>query len=335
MTLSQITLESAATAAKSWKMIILLFVVNFLIAVLVAYGFRSELLAGFGNSLLPERLMGGFDATVYNDFLRNNPSLMTPFWGQLFWLFVFSFALNTLFGGGIVKGLQRGAERFSVAEFIADCGTYVLRLLLLLVVAGVGLAIVGLIWFLIVGVVYGALSSGATTEVPYVSSFLISAVLFLVPMVTLLMIVDYTKVAMILDDERSPFRALGAGAKFVMKNFLATTAWQWFMILIAVVLVLLYWLIEGNLAMATGFGIFIVFLLQQASIGGRIWVRLATIGGQMRLFESRSQEQPVGSAGFVAPVPEPLPPVPSVPVKKTPSRRPAPRRKSTPRGRKR
>ena len=131
MTLSQITLESAASAAKSWKMIILLFVVNFLIALLIAYGFRSELLAGFGSSLLPERMMEGFDATVYNDFLRTNPNLMTPFWGQLFWLIVISFALNTLFGGGIVKGLQRGAERFSVAEFIADCGTYVLRLLLL------------------------------------------------------------------------------------------------------------------------------------------------------------------------------------------------------------
>ena len=331
MTLSQITLESAASAAKSWKMIILLFVVNFLIALLIAYGFRSELLAGFGSSLLPERMMEGFDATVYNDFLRTNPNLMTPFWGQLFWLIVISFALNTLFGGGIVKGLQRGAERFSVAEFIADCGTYVLRLLLLVVVAGVGLAIIGLVWFFIVNIVYGILSGGAATEVPYVTSFLISAVLFLVPMVTLLMIVDYTKVSMVLDDERSPFRALGTGARFVLKNFLATTAWQWFMIFVAIVLILLYWLIEGNLAMATGFGVFVVFLLQQASVGGRIWVRLATIDGQMRLFESRNQEQPVVSAGFVAPVAESLPPVPSVPVKKTPSRRPAPRRKATPR----
>jgi len=335
MTLSQITLESAVSAAKSWKMIILLFVVNFLIALLVAYGFRSELLAGFGSSLLPERLMEGFDATVYNDFLRNNPSLMTPFWGQLFWLIVFSFALNTLFGGGIVKGLQRGAARFSVAEFVADCGTYVLRLLLLLVVAGVGLTIIGFIWFFIVGVLYGILSGGAITEVPYVTSFLISAVLFVVPMVMLLMIVDYTKVTMILDDERSPFRALGTGAKFVMRNFFATTAWQWFMIFVAIVLILLYWLIEGNLAMATGFGIFVVFLLQQVSVGGRIWVRLATIDGQMRLFESRNQEQPLGSAGFVAPKPEPLPPVPSVPVKKSPSRKPVPRRKTTPRRRKR
>ena len=63
MTLSQITLESAVSAAKSWKMIILLFVVNFLIALLIAYGFRSELLAGFGSSLLPERLMISF-ATI-------------------------------------------------------------------------------------------------------------------------------------------------------------------------------------------------------------------------------------------------------------------------------
>lgn len=310
MTLSQIASESSATAAKSWKMILLFFAADFLLAVVISLGFHSQLAAGFGSSMLPERLMQGFDATVYDDLLRTSSHLLTPFWTQLFWLVLFSFVLNTLFAGGIIRGLSRGPGSFSLADFFTDCGSSFLRLLVLLVASGVAVLLIGVVWFFVCGILYSFLTAGAIAEPSYVWAFVIAAIVFIVPMVTLLMMIDYAKVAVVLEDERSVLRALQTGSIFVLKNFFSATLWQWIMIVAALLLIVLYWLIEGNLAMATGSGIFVVFLLQQVSVGGRIWVKLTTISGQILLF-GRKEAAPVVAASFVPPVAEPLPPVPS------------------------
>lgn len=312
MTLSNIVAQSIRSTNRSWRVITLLYICILLLAAAVAFGFHSALSSGFGDSMLPERLLEGFDSNVFNDFMRANEGFLAPFLAQATWLTIFWLVLNTLLGGGIVAALKRGFST-SFGEFFSDCGTYLTRFFLLTLLSAFLFLVIGVVWVMIVGVLYSAMTAGSLTEVPNVTVAYIAAVVFLVPMIIIMMIIDYARVRIVVEDASSVFSAAWHSTKFVFRNFLVTVGWQLLMLLVLLLLAVLYWLLAEEFSMGTGFGIFLAFLLQQISVASRIWARLVNIGGQVQLYESRNAaEVSIGAVGFVPPVASPLPPMPSV-----------------------
>lgn len=320
MTLSNILLRGITSTNRSWRVIIVLFVSILLLAAALAFGFHSALKEGFGDSMMPQRLLESFDSNVFNDFMREHPGFLQPFGAQVVWLAIFWLVLNTLLGGGIIAALQRGSSE-SFAEFFSDCGKYLGRFFLLFLFAAVVFTIISTVWLMMVGIVYASLTMGSTTEVAGVVWFFIAAGVFLLPLFLLMIVFDYTRVWIVVEDSSSILSAFWQSTKFVFRHFLTTFGWQLLMILGLLILGLLYWLLADSLAMATGLSIFVAFLLQQISVGSRIWARLVMIGGQIQVFELHDvQEASAASVGFVAQAATPLPPVPAVPVKKARSR---------------
>lgn len=321
MTLSDIVTRSIRSANRSWRVIIILYVCILLLAAAVAFGFHSALSGAFGDSMIPERMLEGFDSNVFNDFMRANKGFFAPFLTQAIWLTIFWLVLNTLMGGGILMALKRGSST-SFAEFFSDCGTYLARFFLILLLSAFFLLVLGSVWAMIVGVLYSAMTAGSMTEVPNVIGAVAAAAIFLIPMVIIMMIIDYARVRIVVEDAPSALSAAWQSTKFVFRNFFAAFGWQLLMLFVLLLLVVLYWLIAEGFPMETGFGVFLAFLLQQISVASRMWARLITIGGQIQLYESRNVvEVAMGTAGFVPPVAAPLPPVPSIPVKKAGSKK--------------
>lgn len=328
MTLSDIIVRSVTAANRSWRVIVILYGSIFLFAAAAALGFQSALSSGFGDSMLPEGMLNGFDSTVYNDFMRANKGFLGPFISQAMWLTVLWMILHAFFGGGILAALKRGSWS-SVAEFFSDCGTYLGRFILLLLISAFLLLILGTVWMMIVGVLYSAMTAGSITEVPNVIGFFLAAVVFLVPMMIIMMIVDYARVRIVVEETQSVLAATWQSTKFVFVNFFAVFGWQLSMMLLLVLLSALYWQLSEGLPMATGLGIFFAFVVQQVSVASRIWARLVTISGQIQLHESRSAGVvSTGAVGFVPPAALPLPPAPFVAEKITgPKKRTAPRKR--------
>ena len=324
MTLSDIVSRSMTSTNRSWRVIIILYVSTLLLAAALAFGFFHALSVGFGGSMIPDRMLEGFDSNVFNDFMRANVGFLAPYLTQITWLTIFWLVLNTLFGGGIVAALKRGSSN-SFAEFFSDCGTYLVRFLLLLLLSAIIFLIIGTVWAMIVGVLYSAMTAGSLTEVPNVIGALVAAAVFLIPVIIIMMIIDYARVQIVVEDTPSVLSATWRSTKFVFRNF--------FMLLLLLGLAVLYWLIAEGFPMETGFGIFLAFVLQQISVASRIWARLVAIGGQVQLYESRNAvEIQVATVGFVPPVASPLPPMPSAAVRKGVSKKRAPSRRIVKRG---
>jgi len=332
MTLSDIFSRSVANANRSWHAIIILYAGTLLLAAVLAFGFQSALFSGFKDSVLPERLLEGFDSDVFNDLTRANKGFLDPIISQLPWLLIFWLVLNSLLGGGIVAALKRGSCN-SFSEFFSDCGTYLGRFLLLLLISAFILLIFGLVWMMIVGVLYAAMTAGSITEVPNVIGGIVAGAVFALPMILIMMIMDYARVRIVADDSPSVLSSTWQSTKFVFRNFFAAFGWQFLMLLLLLALAALYWVISDGFPMETGFGIFLVFLLQQVSVASRIWARLVMISGQVQLDESRAVPVSMaGTFGYIPPVVAPLPPVPTEPVKRTTSRKRSTRRRATKRG---
>jgi len=332
MTLSDIVSRSMTSTNRSWRVIIILYVSTLLLAAALAFGFFHALSVGFGGSMIPDRMLEGFDSNVFNDFMRANVGFLAPYLTQITWLTIFWLVLNTLLGGGIVAALKRGSSN-SFAEFFSDCGTYLVRFLLLLLLSAIIFLIIGTVWAMIVGVLYSAMTAGSLTEVPNVIGALVAAAVFLIPVIIIMMIIDYARVQIVVEDTPSVLSATWRSTKFVFRNFFVTFGWQLLMLLLLLGLAVLYWLIAEGFPMETGFGIFLAFVLQQISVASRIWARLVAIGGQVQLYESRNAvEIQVATVGFVPPVASPLPPMPSAAVRKGVSKKRAPSRRIVKRG---
>ncbi len=332
MTLSDILSRSFVSANHSWRAMIVLYVSTLLLASVLAFGLQSALLVGFGSSLLPERLLEGFDSDIFNDLTRAHEGFLDPIISQLPWILVFWLVLNSLFGGGIVAALKRGSSD-SFAQFFSDCGTYLGRFFLLLLISALLFLIIGSVWMMIVGVLYAAMTAGSITEVPNVVGAVVAAVVFLIPVILIMTIIDYARVRIVADDISSVLSALWEATKFVFRNFFTALSWQLLMLSFLLVLAVLYWFISDVFPMETGFGIFLAFLLQQVSVASRIWARLAMISGQIQLIESRGISAPIAiTVGFVPPPATPLPPVPIAPVKASVARKKASARRGARKG---
>ncbi len=319
---------------KNLRMVGLLYLVNLLIAAIFAWGFRSLLTSAMGDSMSLERLVKDFDYTVYTDFMvkyggRIDALTSLPI---ISWLVVFYLLINTLFDGGALATLYNPDEGFSLRTFFENCGTYLSRFLRLLFIFIAIFVLVFLVVVFIVGIVYSSLTLSAVSEVwPFTLAIVLLLLCLFVAMLVVMM-ADYAKVLTVVHDATSMIRTAWAAITFVFRHFFSTVTLQLSVVLTVIVSILLYLFLEDRIGMSTPLTILVMLLIQQLSVGFRIYARMVTFGGQLGLagaFEVSPLETQVP-----APMPEPAAtPAPMVapqtitpPAIPSPSKKPAKRR---------
>ena len=89
-------------SAKLLKLMILIYCINLILALVVMLPFRSSVAAGFGQSMLSDALLNGFDFTSFSEFMRQSAAKVTGFFSQVKWMVALYLFLNILFAGGIL-----------------------------------------------------------------------------------------------------------------------------------------------------------------------------------------------------------------------------------------
>jgi hypothetical protein len=291
------------TTNRSYRMIALLYAVNFIIAGILAWGFHSVLARTIGDSMSLENLVKDFDYTVYGDFMFKYGGRISSLISQLSWLIFFYLLLNTLLGGGTIALLKNRGERFSMGSFFENCGAYFFRFLRLFLIFAVILFFVGVAASMVFGFLYSALTSNAVSEVWPFTFAIILFLLFLFVVMLVVMMADYAKVVTVVDDARSMLKTSWQAIKFVFRHFLSTVGLQLSIILFLLVAVILYLVLENQIGMATPFAILVMFIIQQVSVGFKVWTRVLTFAGELELYGGFEPELP--TAVTVPVVPEP------------------------------
>ena len=294
---------------KSYRMIALLYAINFLIAGILAWGFHSVLVRTIGDSMSLERLVKDFDYTVFTDFMFKYGGRIAALFSQLSWLIFFYLLLSTLLGGGTIAILKNGEEHFSLQSFFENCGVFFFRFLRLLLIFGAILLIVGFIASAAFGLIYSAFALNAVSEVWPFTFAIILIFLFLFVVMLIVMMADYAKVATVANDAGSMLKTSWQGIKFVFRHFLSTVGLQLSVILFLLVSIVVYLLLESQIGMATPIAILVMFVIQQVSVGFKVWTRVLTFAGELELFEE------FGAATELrTPIPAAVPTPPSTPV---------------------
>jgi hypothetical protein len=293
---------------KSFRMIALLYAFNFLLAAVLAWGLQSVLSTTLGDSMSLEKLVKDFDYTVYTDFGVKFQGRIAALTSQITILILFYSLLSVLLGGGTIASLRNVEERFSMSTFFGNCGTYFFRFLRLFFIFGIIMALLALVLVFVFGIVYSAFTGDAVSEMgPFVLGIILFFLFLFFVMVVVLM-ADYAKIATVVNDARSMLKTSWLAIKFVFRHFLSTVSLQLSILLFVLIGIALYLVLENQIGMATPIAILIMFVIQQASVGFKIWTRVATFAGQLELFNGFQAEAPSVSqvSEVTMPAPEPV-----------------------------
>ena len=187
--------------------------------------------------------------------------------------------------GGVLDRYARGRPTRSHG-FFAACGVFFPRLLRLGLLAGLLYwALIGPAHDWLLGTIYNRVTRDVTAErVAFLWRVGLYAV-FGAALIAVNMIVDYAKIRAVVEDRRSMIGAFAAGARFVLRHPGKTFALYVSNGLLFVLLLLLYAIVAPGVGRG-GIDILRVFLVGQAYVLARLFLRLMFAASQTSLFQS-------------------------------------------------
>jgi hypothetical protein len=279
-------------------MIFLLYGINLLVAIPLALAFRATLVTGFGQSMDSANLMQGLDLSVVQEFLNLHRDGISALLQQVTWLLLAYMILNTFLAGGVLTVVQARNDRFSAVAFSGGCGRYFLRFLRLFIITGVVLILVILLFGLVLGAILSAVIESASSEVTDILARAVALLLVLPPVMLVVMIADYAKIVVVVQDERSMLKTAWWSTKLVFRNFFKVFGLELLMVPVPVILFGAYMAIDLTIGMDSGPAIAVMFVVQQVFILSKAWTKVFFFGGELSLYHSL---QPFGAQLAAAP----------------------------------
>ncbi len=302
MTAWELFFQGRYAARKNKKLWFLLWLINALMAMIVALPIFSAFSGAWDHSLMAGRMFDRFNVGLavellykYRDSL---PALLVAFVA----LGIVYLVVTLLTAGGTLAVFAGAEKRFTASMFFRGCGGYFWRFFRLFLVALIfyGIFTAGLNALLSSGINH--LTKNWTQEryVLFLTWGRWALVVFVFIVVN--MIFDYAKVRLVVDEARSSIAAAFRSIKFVFKNFRKTLALYLLCLLLFVIVVAIYNPLEGVLPQHTRIAVVGVFFLQQIFILARVYVRLTFFASEVSLYESLKPPAEIPAEAFPAPV---------------------------------
>lgn len=264
------------------KMVMILWLVNFLFAALTYFLFSAAFGSVLGSSLLIRDLIKKMDMNVFIEFLTSSGVVL----GEIMTagvVLAFLYALASIFlNGGILHVLfYRSAGESLAKAFFAGSGAFFGRFFRLAIYS-ILLWLPALAGFLIVDGLLGVLTKNPVHEQLgfYLTLVRIAIALFLAYLVK--MILDYARIGIVAKDTRKVFRELLGSVKFVLSRPMKTLILYYGLGLTGWAVFLVYRAMAGSFAQESWGGIFLGFFLAQLFIASRGWLKIAYFAAQAR-----------------------------------------------------
>lgn len=296
---------------QSPSLILWLYMTSLVLAIPFTLVLRGILKESIGGSLVHENLRQGFDLSWYGEFSFESRGLadtfgpsvvgMLPVLGNLekllegevlrvdatVLLFGALFLLAwAFFAGGILDCYARSDEAYSRSRFFSRSGEYFFRFVRLMVIAGV---IYWVIFRWVAKPLHNWLESAirdVTVErtAMFFTLLLYALVAFLLVLAN--MILDYAKIALVVEQRRSSVLAFFRGLRFVFSQPGKTFGLYLILAAVGLVLLIFYSLVAPGAGQSSWVTIGLAFLVGQAYLVARLILKLWFLASQTALFQS-------------------------------------------------
>lgn len=243
---------------------------------------RNVLNSGFGQSMIVQRMEENIDIEVLSDLGPVLKSSISSISSGFVILIIAGFIINAFFSGGFFKTVRKGGNS-SLSEFFHSCSRNFWPFLFITLFTNLITLFMIIMFIAIPGMFIGA---GDQSETAVLKMYIIAFSLFILVILPFLVLVnDYARAWQVENGGNKFFRALGFGFGTTIRTFLSS----WPLMLVVFLVQLLYlWLavsiIPGMTPSSAG-GIFMLFLVSQLLLIGRLLLRVFRYGCVTSLME--------------------------------------------------
>lgn len=268
-------------------------------ALIIAIPFSSTIQKEAGSSMAFSALLKDFDYTVYRDFMNHSAMAIQPYISTAIWMGIFYLLFTIFFEGGILKVLKRKEDKFTLRFFWEASAKYFSRFFRLAIYMIITQVVIAVILFIILSLILSSVYKSVPNESYIFYTALIGVIIYLLIFIFLLVVTDYAKIMMVENDEYRPFRTILRSFVFTFKHFLSTYFLYLLLLIVPIVLFVIYFKIESIIGMTSGWGILIVFIIQQLLVWCRIFTKIWILGSELTLYgkfgnkEEASEGEPV------------------------------------------
>jgi len=225
------------------RYIVWFYLLNLALAICGTVAYANQAHAVLDHSLLGDRLVHGFDLSVYLDMVSRpefGPTSASN--ASAFWFAVLFFVFTALFMPGILQGYA-STYRLPREDFFRACGRNLWRFIRLMIVAAIIMGIVAGVLFGIRGALIKAAGESTNELLPFETSMTCLLVIFLV-MSILRIWFDLAEADVVLSDQRAVRRSIAKAFRYTWRHlvrllasyvvttivaliFLAAGLWAW------------------------------------------------------------------------------------------------------------
>lgn len=266
-----------------WKLCLLLYILNFLIALISLIPLSSFLSQTVGQSLSLNRSLAKFDYLFLSDFYNTYGEGVQIILNQSIVLVILNFLFSIFLMGGLVASIRKRENKFSFNEFWKNCAYYFGRIFRLtvyfLVFQGI---LLGILFMLLLANGISPFEVESETELIHHLNVLFTIYLFFATI--FFMIQDYAKIHLVYQDKKIIARPIYESFRFVIKNFFHFLFLYLLNVATFFLLCFVYYQLNHLIQPDDMTTITLVFLLGQVFILGRIITKILNLASADHLY---------------------------------------------------
>ena len=265
------------TAFRSWRIALTVYGFQFLLAMILGMLVYNSLGSSIGNSLELKKLLFDYDHTVIQDIANVHGNFLAAMQGGLPWVVLGWMIFSTFISGGLLFTVVKRMPSWDMfwaggARFFSSF--LKMGVFFLLVTAVLSAAI----WIPLVSD-WQAMVQKLPSEREYIFVLIGVFILYLLLLLFIFSWATVSKLIFIKEEEKTIWQSIKSGLIWASKNFFKTEGLLILFSLVQLIVVFIYWQIEGSSGMVSPTLIFVFFLIQQLLIFFRIMWRIAVYRG--------------------------------------------------------
>jgi hypothetical protein len=265
------------------KMVLVLWIFNFLFGFFVFYIFYKLLAEAMSQSAVSEGMLAKVDYHFLFEFLTYHGQALGTIRNVALVLIGLYILVSIFLYGGILHSLVEAQRTSFLQHFFQGGGKFFGRFFRLTVYSLILWFVFVVFMFILSRVVSALTGKGANEQLAfYLLLVEVAVALFFIFLIT--MIQDYARIRIALEDRRYVFRSLFQSIGFVFKRLGGTLGLYYLLVLTGGILTVVYCVLKSVIPFSTLGAILITLLVYQLFIASHGWLKIAFQAGQLSYY---------------------------------------------------
>jgi hypothetical protein len=272
------------------KMILLLWIINFLFSSLIFYIVFDVCCTVVGSTLAAESLVEKMDYYILLDALFHHGGQMSLIFTVAMILIVLYMPVSLLLKGGILHTLRTNQDQEESENpqkflplFFQGAGKFFGRFFRLWIYS-LMLWLVFLLFQVVINPIAKLLTNNGYNERMLVYVYTGRIIISLIIVLLIKMIMDYTRIRIVVGDSTRVFRSFMQTLRYVFNNLGKSLALFYLLFFTGILVMILLWKLKSSVPSTSVSGSVLGFLIGQIVIYVRSWTNVTFQAGQLRFY---------------------------------------------------